>query len=916
MPRIVCILGMHRCGTSLVARAANLLGVYLGPDSKLMRFAERNNPKGFWEHRELSGLNDEILARLGGSWHQPPQLVLGWEGRADLEDLKARARAIVQEDFGGAELWGWKDPRASLTLALWKGLLPPMRYVICLRNPVDVARSLGQRDVFSFEKAESLWMTYVEACLDQTAGHPRLLVFYEDFMADCRTELRRLARFLGIDPADAEDAVREFVDEELEHHRTPPEKVVDEGRLSFPVKALYLVVRTYVEAQRGSGDEGGKGRGLDEALVLFGRHAEEAGAELVRLRERLRELRPHLDRWAWMDRHPVWRAYLSVRQLLVRTGSRRGAAYLTGRRAWRTLRVEGPWMFLKRTVAHLVGRGGGLGSLDRQYAVWLRTHSVSAGLLDRMREVSRSFPYQPRISVVMPVYDVAEPWLRKAIDSVREQAYENWELCLVNDASPAGHVPGILDEYGARDGRIRVTHLEQGRRIAGASNAGWDAASGEFVGFLDHDDELYPHALFEVAQLLNRDRKLDFIYSDEDKIELDGRRVFPFFKPDWSPDLLLSMNYVCHFSVYRRSLLEKLGGFREGFEGSQDWDLVLRATELTDRIAHIPRVLYGWRKVPGSAAGSVDSKPYAYEAGTKLLREALARRGVEGRIEMIVPGRYHVRYRLRGRPKVSLVIPVKDRVGLTRLCIESIESRTSFRDFEIVVIDNGSVEEETRRYLERIAARHRVLRYDAPFNYAAINNLGAREATGGYLVFLNNDTEVASSEWLEGMLEHAQRREVGAVGARLLYPSGRVQHGGVFLVGSPTAFALHAFRTAPKGSPGYSGFLEAIRNWSAVTGACMMVRRAVFEELGGFDERLPVAFNDVDLCLRMRERGYLVVYTPVATLFHHESATREGLHPAEDEALVRERWRSVVELGDPYYNPNLTRIREDFGLDT
>jgi len=552
---------------------------------------------------------------------------------------------------------------------------------------------------------------------------------------------------------------------------------------------------------------------------------------------------------------------------------------------------------------------------QRQYEVWLAKHRLTPARLAALREETRRLAYRPTISVVVPVYDVAETWLRAAIESVREQAYENWELCLVNDASPAPHVRPVLDEYAALDARIRVAHLRANSGIAGASNHGLRLATGEFVGLLDHDDVLYTDALAEVVRRLDRDPALDVLYSDEDKIELDGRRSSPFFKPDWSPDLLLACNYICHLAVYRRSLLEAVGGFRANFEGSQDYDLVLRVTERTRRIAHIPKVLYGWRRVPASVAATVAAKPYAYRAGQAAIAEALARRATEAKVAVFAPGRYHVRYALRGNPTISIVIPMRDRADLTRQCVASIESKSTYKKIELLVIDNGSVEEASRRLLDELALRHRVVRYDRPFNYSAINNFGVARATGDYLLFLNNDTEVETPDWLQAMLEHSQRHEVAAVGAKLLYPNRRIQHAGVFLMGTELAVAGHAFKHLPENTEAWFALAQVAREVSAVTAACMMVRRQVFEEMGGFDERIRVAFNDVDLCLRMRQAGYLVVYTPLATLIHHESATRKALHPPEDERLVRERWRELLAAGDPYYNPNLSRTREDFSLD-
>jgi GT2 family glycosyltransferase len=495
---------------------------------------------------------------------------------------------------------------------------------------------------------------------------------------------------------------------------------------------------------------------------------------------------------------------------------------------------------------------------------------------------------------------------------VRAQVYPHWELCLVNDASPRPHVRAILDEYVAIEPRIWVEHLARNQGIAGASAHGLALATGEFVALLDHDDELPPDALFEQAKRLNEEPDLDLIYTDEDKLETDGRRIEPFFKPDWSPDLLLSMNYITHLSCFRRSLLGEVGGFRRGFDGSQDYDLLLRFTERTQRIAHIPKVLYHWRKIPGSAAASFAAKPHAYVAARQALEDALKRRGVEGEVEILRPGTYTVRYRVRGAPLVSIIIPTRDRWSLLQPCLRSIEEKTTYAPYEILILDNDSTEPETVRGLNAVAGRCRVYPFPGAFNFSAINNFGAAQARGDYFVFLNNDTQVVEPGWLEAMLEHAQRHDVGAVGARLHYPDGRIQHAGLVLgIGG---IADHAFRGLPAEAFSYFGLATVARNVSGVTAACMMVSRRAFEEVGGFDERLQVALNDVDLCLRLRQRGYVIVYAPRAHLYHYESGTRGRLHPPRDEELVWKVWGDVIRAGDPYYNVNLTLSRTDWSL--
>lgn len=551
--------------------------------------------------------------------------------------------------------------------------------------------------------------------------------------------------------------------------------------------------------------------------------------------------------------------------------------------------------------------------LNPQYRIWLQQHQSTPQKRARMKEQADSFAYTPLISILVPVYNIDEMWLRKAIESVFEQIYDRWELCLVNDASTWPHVRPLLEEYAQRDTRIHVRHLEQNQGIAGASSQALAMSTGEFIGLLDHDDELAPEALCEVVERLNTDPQLDCLYSDEDKLNPAGDRVDPFFKPDWNPDLHLSFNYVTHFSVFRRKLLDEIGGFRQGFDGSQDYDVMLRVSEKSDNIAHIPKILYHWRKISGSAATSATAKPFAYKAGARALEESLKRRGHSGWVETKILGHYTVRYHLPTPPPlVSIIIPTRDRKQLLEQCLQSIQQKTDYPNYEIVILDNNSSEPETLRYLDNIRSRYRVYLYEKPFNFAAISNFGASLARGEHFLFLNNDTEVIDSGWLGAMLEHAQRSEVGAVGAKLLYPDGRIQHAGV--VYGIGGVAGHAFKHCARKNSSYFGFSDLIRNCSAVTAACMMVPRRVFEELNGFDERFRVAFNDVDLCLRIRERGYLIVYQPLAELYHHESATRGFLSPPEDEALAWKVWGDLIRQGDPYYNPNLTVSHEDWSL--
>ncbi|HEY6333525.1 MAG TPA: glycosyltransferase family 2 protein, partial [Blastocatellia bacterium] len=483
-----------------------------------------------------------------------------------------------------------------------------------------------------------------------------------------------------------------------------------------------------------------------------------------------------------------------------------------------------------------------------------------------------AFQYRPVVGIVMPTFETPRQWLVKAIESVCAQYYPYWELCICDDASSQPEVAEILDQYSRKDSRIRVLMSKTRRGIAETSNAALRLATGEFAGFLDHDDELTPDALFEVVRTLQVVEG-DLIYSDEDKIDFNGDRCDPFAKPAWSPDLFLSTNYLCHFSVYRRAILEKIGGLRAGVEGSQDYDLALRFIEHTDRVVHIPKILYHWRKVSGSAAAAVGAKPYAYESAAKALGEAIRRRGIAGEIVPDkMPGYYRVKRRVLQRTKVSIIIPSRDRLNLLGRCIDSIETKTDYGDYEIIIVDNGSRQPDTLRYLSDTS--HKVIRDDSPFNFSKLNNIAAAAASGEYLLMLNNDTEVISPEWISAMVEQAERPEVGAVGGKLLYPGGTVQHAGVILgIGG---VASHSHRGSV-GQPGscYFNFPNIIGDYSAVTAACLMIRKELFTRIGGFNERsLAVSFNDVDLCLRLRRLGLLVVFTPYALLYHHESASR------------------------------------------
>lgn len=562
-----------------------------------------------------------------------------------------------------------------------------------------------------------------------------------------------------------------------------------------------------------------------------------------------------------------------------------------------------------------------------EYRRWWVRRFERLGWSDRraLEQATARLSYQPLLSVLMPVYNSDTRWLRAAIASVQSQLYEKWELCIADDHSTDPRVGELLRDLAARDTRIKLHFRDVNGHISAASNSALALATGEFIVLLDHDDELPRHALSAVVHELNRHPDADIIYSDEDRLDEYGRRYDPYFKPDWNPELFLGQNLISHLGVYRTALVRQVGGFREGLEGSQDYDMAWRVVEHTEpgRIRHIPLVLYHWRAIPGSAALGVEQKSYATDAARLAVRGHLERTGVPATIESPPHAPYHQRIRYpvpEPHPHVTIIVPTKDRIDHLSRCIESVLSRSTYTAFDLVIVDNGSTEPATHAYFDEVqrSARVSVMRIDEPFNFSRINNLAAARASGPLLCFLNNDTEIITAGWLEEMVSLAVREDVGAVGAMLYYPNDTVQHAGVIL--GLGGIASHSHRGQRRGMPGNYGRTSLTQTLSAVTAACMVVRKSAFDSVGGFDESLAVAYNDVDLCLRLQARGLRNVWTPFAELYHFESVSRGDDSQGEsrprflaESQAMRDRWKGLL-TADPYYNPNLSLTRADFWL--
>ncbi len=551
------------------------------------------------------------------------------------------------------------------------------------------------------------------------------------------------------------------------------------------------------------------------------------------------------------------------------------------------------------------GKGGPFWNPDNveEYNAWL--------VANEKEEKPVKLEYRPLISVLIPVYNVKGEFLKECIESVLTQSYRNFEICIVDDASDNEETLDILKEY-EKNKKIRIKHRKENGHISRASNDALDMAKGEFVALLDNDDLLAKNALYEIVKVLNENKKLDLIYSDEDKIDLDGKRCYPHFKPDYSPDTIFSLNYICHLTVIRTTLAKRVNGFTVGLEGAQDHDLILKVLEKTNRVCHVPKILYHWRMIPGSTSVKLDNKDYAGDNGQKAIEAALKRRKLKAHVEKDLKSTYYrVIYEFEKEPMASILIPTKDHVEVTKKCLDSVYTKTNYRNFEVILIDNGSVEKETLKLFEEYKKKYknfRVLREDIEFNYSKLNNLAVKKAKGDYLVLLNNDTEIITENWLGILVGYAMQPHVGAAGPKLLYPDETVQHAGVIL--GLGGVASHAYIGSNRNELGMYGRLRVPYNYAAVTGACLCVSKKKFEEVGGLEEDLKVAYNDVDFCLKLLKAGYYNVEIPMVEVYHYESKSRGSDLDADkidrfnaEQDYMWEKWGDILSE-DRFYNVN------------
>ena len=555
------------------------------------------------------------------------------------------------------------------------------------------------------------------------------------------------------------------------------------------------------------------------------------------------------------------------------------------------------------------------------YGPWYRAYIPTEETLETQRK--QKFDYSPLISIAVPAYQTPVEFLRQMIESLIVQTYSNWELCIVNASPDNEEMQKVLAEYSAGDSRVRFCNLKENLGIAENTNRAFAMAKGEFVGLLDHDDLLAPNALYEIVKILQDHPQADALYTDEDKVTTELDEHFqPHLKPDFNLDLLRSNNYICHFFVVRKSIVEKAGGFRKEFDGAQDYDFIFRCTENAGEVLHVSEILYHWRTHKASTADNPASKMYAFEAGKRAIEAHLERTGTKGEVSHTQDlGFYRVKYPVQGKPLVSVIIPNKDEKETLQTCLEMLEKNTGYQNFEIIIVENNSTTDEIFRYYKELSRNRKIhlLRWGKEFNYSAINNFAVAHAKGEYLLFLNNDVKSINPDWLEEMLGVCQRPEVGGVGAKLIYPDNTIQHAGCVI--GMGGIAGHMFVDMPADRTGYLHKASLLQDMSAVTAACLLMKKEVFEQAGGFTEELAVAFNDMDLCLKVRKNGYLIVYDPYAKLYHMESKTR-GAEDSKEKVrrfqteieYMRCHWIDILKNGDPCYNKNLSLTKWNYSL--
>ncbi len=1004
----ILILGMHRSGTSALTRVINFLGFNL---PRTLIPASQHNVKGFWETQVLADFHDRVLRSAGSYWHDWSRFNPEWYVSSLRDQFAEELKAILLSEFGADGPIVVKDPRICRLLPLWFDVLNQLRVkptaIIPIRNPLEVARSLRQRNDFTDSKSLLMWLRHVIDAEQFSRILPRAFCSFERLLVDWKGAITQIGgqaqlawpRF----SIESEIEISEFLSDKFRHHVALNHELVARRDIPTWIPEAYEKFQLLIENpndttvwqrldairedfDRGCSVFGVAARVEEQAADRQRQRATRLESELEQMRQRVEEAErwseeaerrveeverrveeaerrvEEAERRAECFSETLHERTAEVRHLEAKLESIRQKSILLTTEIT-TLRNSLAW----RITAPLRGIGTRFPALEARlrpvienasamlslqwlkarraapatpsaiardlspvdvfdpdhlpvpvdpYAAWLRVNQwnprAEMALRDRLAACRGRLP---RLSVVMPVYNPLLRFLSQAIQSLKRQIYPDWQLCMADDASTDPRVRPYLQSL-ADDPRILITCRETNGHISAATNSAAALANGDFLLLLDQDDELSIDALAEVTLYLADHPDTDLLYSDSDKIDEHGQRYDPHFKPDWSPELLLSYMYAGQVLVVRRSLFEQLGGLRVGFEGAQDHDLALRVGEVARHVGHLPYVLYHWRCFRGSTAFSGHEKPYSFQAGRQAVQDALERRQSAGQAfqpdwaERGGNGIYQVRFPDHG-PSVTVIIPTHNRPNLLQRCLKSL-SKTRYRDYQVMVVDNENHDPVARSYLDHL--EHEVVtipnRPGQGFSFSHVMNEAVRRTSTDYLLLLNDDTEVVTPEWLSSLVGLAELPGVGATGALLRYGDGKVQHAGV--VHGIDGMCDHAFKLTRRGDNGYLSYIAMIRNCTAVTAACLLTRRELFVEVGGFDEKhFAVAYNDPDYCYRLRERGYRVVYSPNAELLHHEGQTRGFGDKPQEIAAYRQAFKTLI---DPYLNRNLSRENPCFTI--
>jgi glycosyltransferase involved in cell wall biosynthesis len=952
MSEVIIVLGMHRSGTSVLSRSLNIFGFKHG--NKLLEKGF-DNPKGYFEDYDIVELNDKILKKLNINWNLFFPTVRYSFSKNDFIEYTEEAVLLLQRKINLNPFFIIKDPRLCRLLFFWKNVFKILKiktfYVFSIRDPINIALSLKKRNNFYPEQAFMLWFEYLLFAVNDTLEEQTVFIEYDKILDFPKKEIERIGTILNIknriNNLELKNFTNSFLDSNLNHHR-----LIKKNNNNLPLKYLkfhkYLLEYCSLISYQKSSISIQFFKDLYQSYInedhfffsFFNNITQVTQVkeqEIVNLTQvtqaKDREINEILNSTCWKITLPIRIIGSFLRRITIFTKK----AYEYFLLVKKEIKNKNIINIIKLVIKVFIKSGfnglkHSLVELKKKnnfsYYQWILDNEILTKDEERfLKNKILNFKYKPLVSIVMPVYNSDIGFLEQAINSVLKQSYNNWELCIADDFSSNKNVSLILKKFEKKDNRIKVVYRKSNGHISEASNSALKIAQGEWITFLDHDDMLNEHALFYIVNSINDNPNIKLIYSDEDKIlENTSLRGDPYFKTDWNRELFYGQNYIIHVACYKTDIINAIGGFRVEFEGSQDYDLTLRYIEKIQdhEISHVPRILYHWRISDLSTSKNIQNKKYSVTNGIKALNEHLNRIGIEATTEIVHGQYYKINYSLpKDLPLVTIIIPTKNNYLYLKKCIDSILEKTTYLNYEILIINNNSTDENILSYLSELSLNYKIqviLDSTSPFNYSLINNNAVAMASGDLICFMNDDTEVISNNWLAEMVSLTLQKNVAFVGCKLLYADNTIQHAGVVL--GLGGLAGHAFKYFPSTSPGY--FFRALltSEYSAVTAACTLIKKEIFLKLKGFDpDNLKVAFNDVDICIKAIDKGYRNIFTPFALLYHYESKSRgydvasDQKKRAQNELLyVSKKWNKYI-FSDKCYSPNLTLNCENFSYD-